>query len=230
MRIGLIADIHSNLTALEAVLSELEDLEINKFLCTGDIVGYGARPNECIEKVRKINAIAIAGNHDWFVSHERDLSWFNPRAVKGIKYTRRKITKSNLNYLKKLKKRRKVNIDDKEILLTHGSPEEPLLEYVRKSRDESYFEKALEENQVDILMLGHTHIPFKKRLDNGLVVNSGSVGQPRDDNPKASYAVLNTGSMEAEINRVSYDIEKTAGRIKEAGLPSSIAERLFQGR
>ncbi len=228
LKIGVIADIHSNLNALETVLTETKKIDVDKYLCAGDIVGYGAKPNECIEKIKNLDIEIVKGNHDWAVSQDPNLDWFNPQATKAIRYTQKKITKENKKFLRNLDKTRKIKEDNEEILMAHGSPKEPLFEYIDEDRDKE-LEYFKEKHDFDILILGHTHIPYVQEFKNFLVVNPGSVGQPRDRDPRASFAVLDTEESDAEVKRAKYPVEETTKEIKKTNLPHQLGERLLKG-
>ena len=220
MKVALLADIHANLPALLGVLGEIKDLP--KF-CTGDLVGYNPFPNEVIEIVKKENIISTMGNHDQAVV-TGDTSWFNSRASLAIEWTRKNILKENHDFLKSLPK-----THENDFFMAHGSPKDPIDEYVYDDDPAYVFGDFTNYTKCDIIALGHTHVPFVKRIDAKLIFNPGSVGQPRDGNPRASYAILDTTTKEVEIKRVEYDIEKTARKIIEAGLPERLAMRLLKG-
>jgi putative phosphoesterase len=220
MKIAVLADIHANLPALESVLDEAGDMP--KFCC-GDLVGYNPFPNEVIDRVIEKNIVSILGNHDHAVFSE-DTSWFNPTAKKAIEWTKEELTPENLNFLKQLPM-----AYDNEIYMSHGSPKEALDEYVYEDDPEYVFLDFFNYTKNDIIVLGHTHVPFVKRVDEKLIFNPGSVGQPRDLDCRASFAVLDTETLDVEIKRADYDIERAAKRIEEEGLPGRLAMRLFRG-
>jgi putative phosphoesterase len=220
MKVAVLADIHANLPALEEVLGEVEGLP--KFCC-GDLVGYNPFPNEVIELVKKENIVSILGNHDYAVL-TGDMSWFNPTAARAVEWTMKELTSENLDYLKNLSQSY-----GNEFHMIHGSPKNPLEEYVYPEDPEYIFKDFFNYTKNDIMVLGHTHVPFIKRIDEKLVFNPGSVGQPRDFDSRASYAILDTETKDVEIKRADYDIEKTAEKIMEKGLPGRLAMRLFSG-
>lgn len=217
---AVIADIHSNLPALERVLGETKGMKV---FCLGDLVGYNPFPNEVVELLRQTNIPSIRGNHDYAVI-TGDTSWFNPVAARAIEWTRKVITDENLEFLEGLP-----IIHDNEFYAVHGSPRNPLEEYVFPDYPAEILSGFFEYTESKAMALGHTHIPFVRRLDKGIVFNPGSIGQPRDMNPKASYAVFETGDNYVEIKRVEYGISEVSSAIKEAGLPSLLAERLHVG-
>lgn len=220
MEVAVIADIHSNLPALERVLREVRDMP--KFCC-GDLVGYNPFPNEVIDLVRREKIVSILGNHDHAVLTD-DTSWFNPTARRAVEWTKKELSSENLDFLKNLPR-----VYDNELYMIHGSPKNPLEEYVYEDDPEYVFRDFFNYTKNDILVLGHTHVPFIRRIDERLVFNPGSVGQPRDFDSRASYAILDTKTKELEIKRVEYDIEKTAKKIQGIGLPGRLSMRLFSG-
>ena len=220
MEVAILADIHANLPALERVLEELEGLP--KFCC-GDLVGYNPFPNEVIELARKEKITSILGNHDHAVI-TGDTSWFNPSAARAIEWTRDELREENLDFLKNLPK-----TYEKEFYMVHGSPKNPIDEYVYEDAPEYVFKDFFNYTKSDIIVLGHTHVPYIKRIDGRLIFNPGSVGQPRDVDNRASYGVLDTDTKKVEIKRASYDIEKTVNKIIEKGLPERLGLRLSRG-
>ncbi len=210
--LGIIADVHSNLPALQAVLDKLAGVE--KIICVGDIVGYGAFPNEVIELLREEKVTCTLGNHDYAVI-TGDTSWFNPYAQKAIEFTRAVIKPENLKLLGKLPKRLELG----NILFVHGSPRDELFEYVYPWNARYY---SIEGK---LLVVGHSHVQFFKNN----VLNPGSVGQPRDRNPDAAFAIVNTETRQIKLLRVRYDIDEAANAIIDAGLPPFLAERLYLG-
>jgi putative phosphoesterase len=224
--IAIISDIHSNLEALEIVLKMTGGCDT--ILNAGDIVGYNPNPNEAIGLLKNCGAISVLGNHDYAVS-TGDTSGLNFYAERAVEWTLNVISNKNLEYLKKLKTNFEKNIDGKKISVFHGSPKSPLKEYVFPWHPDNLLKDFLKQTNADILILGHTHIPFIKKLGKKLVINPGSVGQPRDMNNKASYAFLDVKKMKAEIKRVKYDFRRTQEKMKKAGLPEFLIKRLEQG-
>jgi diadenosine tetraphosphatase ApaH/serine/threonine PP2A family protein phosphatase len=220
MKVALLADIHANLPALLGVLGEIKGLP--KF-CAGDLVGYNPFPNEVIELVKKENITSTMGNHDLAVV-TGDTSWFNHEAALAIEWTRKNLKKENRNFLKTLPR-----TYENDFYMAHGSPRNPIDEYIYEDDPAYVFGDFENYTKNDIIALGHTHVPFVKRIEEKLIFNPGSVGQPRDYDSRASYAVLDTASREVEIKRVEYEIEKTSRKITEAGLPERFAMSLFSG-
>ncbi len=227
-KVALVSDIHSNLEALDAVLSRIGGEEI---YCLGDVVGYGANPNEVIERLRDEGAKAVMGNHDNAVVTE-DTGWFNARAAMAAHWTRSVLAAEHLGYLRELPLDVRRQFDGVNAYLTHGSPDDPLREYVSPETHSDLLPYYLSKTGSDLIALGHTHVPFVWKGEEGVVLNPGSVGQPRDGDPRAAYAVLTVDgeSAEVEIVRVKYDVAAAASKIRKAGLPAQLAERLSFGR
>jgi len=227
--IGVISDVHSNLEALEAVIDDLKNRHVNEIFCVGDIVGYGANPNECCDIIRQLEIPCVLGNHDFAAVTGKLVDWFQPSARESLKWTSEKLTRENKIFLAELPRRLIVKTDGVKLGLVHGSPWDELFEYVRPTTSESVLKKFLKEMKCNVLALGHTHLPFAKKVKTGIAFNPGSVGQPRDGNWMASYALLNTEEMKVKIVRVKYDVETAAMKIKSAGLPAFLWERLYEG-
>lgn len=227
MEIVIFSDIHANLEALQAISDNIHNFPI---YCAGDIVNYGANPKEVIQWLMERNVESVLGNHDYAIVNE-DTKWFNTKAEVSINWTSKNLDSSSKKYLSSLKKNIIVNINKLKMLIVHGSPFDNLFEYVYPVTHEHLFDLYLKKFNVDIIVMGHTHIPFIWKRKNGLIINPGSVGQPRSGNNKASYIVLKQDkkNIEVELKLTSYDIETAAKKIKESGLPLNYAERLFRG-
>lgn len=244
MKYGIISDIHSNLEALNIVLNEMEN--VDEFICTGDIVGYGANPNYCIKRIKDINCKSIAGNHDFGAINKLDINYFNYAAREAIVWTSQKLNKESLNYLLSLDKYLDIEND---VFAVHGSPREPMWEYIL---DKNTASLIFIKYDFKIYFIGHSHIAgcfsFDKdnqqidytNLINGgyvnilknkkYIINTGSVGQPRDGNPKSSYGIYDTNSKKVTIKRIEYPIYLTQKKIIDAKLPNIFAERLSWGK
>jgi putative phosphoesterase len=225
LRISLIADIHSNLLALEAVLEAINKKGVQKVLNAGDIVGYGPRPNEVVDIVRRSGFLSIRGNHDHAVL-VGEYGWFNESAAAAAKWTAGIIEDSSSGYLDRLKREETLKIDGKTIGMFHGSPYDPD-EYVL---DKSRAEELLQDTDYDVIICGHTHVPMQAHIGMRLFINPGSVGQPRDCNPDASFSVLDLDTMESEIIRVGYDVSAVQDDMLNKGLPRFLSSRLSEGR
>jgi len=234
MLIALISDIHSNLEALEAVWDEIKDADA--VLCMGDLVGYGASPNEVVEFVRREKRrrlfLCIRGNHDNAIAFGAEWG-FNPYARQAVRWHQRVMRVENLEFLRTFPVKELFTDDTgRSYLLIHGSPRAPLDEYVFPWYSDEEFRAILSYVRQDDLLLGHTHVPMLKLIEGRRVINPGSVGQPRDGDWRASYALIDTertGPQKVEFHRIEYDVEEAARKIVEAGLPRILAERLFEG-
>ncbi len=242
MRIAIISDIHGNLEALNAVLTHIDQDKIDEIICLGDIVGYGPDPNECMRLARERCRIIVMGNHDYACIYKPEMFFFNHFARQAIEYTLSVIEEEHLDFINQLPFQHREN----DLLFVHANPLRPEgWEYIL-SIDEAiyYFSKFSEK----ICFIGHSHLPsiFIERKDskyfsvedreieleeNGrYIINAGSVGQPRDGNPAASFGILDLTQKTFEIVRVAYDIEKSIERFNKAGLPGFLAQRLRTGK
>ena len=226
MSIALISDVHGNLPALQKILGEIGN--VDQILSAGDIVGYNPYPHEVIQVFREHDIKSVVGNHDQAVI-SGDTSWFNPYATEAVEWTRQQLTKEDLNYLSNLKKRFTINLDNDRLTVAHGSPRS-VEEYVCPTTIDIKLRGMVSEVQSKYLVLGHTHLPMKKEFKEGVVLNPGSVGQPRDGDPKAAYCIFKPKKGTCELHRVEYDIDRVANKIRETGLPEKLARRLYQGR
>lgn len=226
MLIGLISDVHSNIVALKPVLEEMDDLGVHRILHAGDIVGYNPYPDKTIDLFKKKKIVSILGNHDEaFMTG--DTSDFNPYAATAIEWTRNTASRDSLNYISELKDTITIVAHGLRVVLFHKSPGN-FLEYIFP---EDVTPDLFSDINGNVLVLGHTHVPFIKDYGTlGLVVNPGSVGQPRDGNPDASFAVLDTDTGTIEHKRTKYDIENVIMDMLAAHLPEALAYRLRVGR
>ena len=241
MRILVISDIHANLTALDSVLAAAG--EIKSVWCLGDVVGYGPDPNECISRVRELpGLVCILGNHDAAALNLIDTSSFNPDARIAIRWTQDALTSESVAFLRDLPEKQKIH----QVTLSHGSPRHPVWEYLLDAGTAlinfDYFD-------TDYCFVGHTHLPVIYHLRDGsqavslnlpqpntkrellprTIVNPGSVGQPRDRDPRASFAIFTPEQNSWEYYRIMYDINAVQDRMKAAGLPSKHIQRLSAG-
>jgi len=226
MRLAILSDIHSNIHALKAVATELKDRgSADVIVCAGDIVGYGAFPNECCRAMIAISKTTVLGNHD-LAALDRDTSFMNPYAAKAVLWTSSRLDDDSRRWLQSLSTEARFKVAGLEVAMYHGSVES-CTEYVF---EEDATESMLTRARCGLLILGHTHVPYVRRFPSGLIINPGSVGQPRDGDPRASCTMLDTDSHECEIVRLDYDIDKAANAIESAGLPRFLADRLSVGR
>lgn len=245
MKYAIISDIHSNIEALQAVLKAIEQEEVDKILCLGDIVGYGPNPNECIDLVQQHCEIILTGNHDFACIENSELFYFNKYAKQAVEWTLTVLKKENLEYLAKLPLQEKIE----NYCLVHANAYDPRSwDYVLSLDEAEYnFSKFSEK----ICFIGHSHHPIiymeytendtlkyypkaesKIQIEenNRYIINVGSVGQPRDGNPNSAFGIIDTTSQIYELKRVAYDIDKTFQKMVEAGLPQFLADRLLMGR
>lgn len=234
MIVALISDIHSNLEALGAVWDEIKHADA--VLCMGDLVGYGASPNEVVEFVRKQmkkrTFLCVRGNHDNAIAFGAEWG-FNPYARQAVRWHQRVMTVENLEFLRQLPVRQLFTDDTgRSYLLIHGSPRAPLEEYLFPWLPDEEFKAVLSYVRQDDLLVGHTHVPMLKVVEGRRIINPGSVGQPRDGDWRASYAIIDTEREppgNVEFHRVEYDVEEAARKIIDAGLPRFLADRLYEG-
>ena len=240
MRIAVLSDIHSNLAALDAVTRDMQ--RIDEVWVLGDVVGYGPQPNKVIATLQALGARTVMGNHDGAAIGTVDARDFNPDAGRAIAWTGQSLDDNARAYLSALPEVR----TDGDLTAVHGSPRDPVWEYVTSPGLAALNFAAFETR---LCLFGHTHIPIVFRQHGDTVVtipvrpgavvdldasrcliNPGSVGQPRDGNPDSSYLVLDTDAGRLEFRRVKYDIEATQRAMREAGLPVRLIERLAYGR
>jgi len=248
--LAIISDIHSNVIALEAVLLDIKEQfpEVTELISPGDIAGYGPDPSETTDRIlaEKMLTVVTKGNHDHAVggggrdiaNFDTYIGNFNEHAQKAIKWQAEVLSPEEKTFLYQLPNSRTYKHEpfDLNIAIIHGSPEYPLDEYILPNtpQQKDLF-PFMELFELEILFLGHTHIPFVDTMtsESGqelLMCNPGSVGQPRDNDPRASYAVVDLGNISAKICRVDYDIDEVQKRIFDAGLPEYLAERLQKGK
>jgi predicted phosphodiesterase len=229
-RLLVVSDVHSNLTALERILDDAG--RFDAVICAGDIVGYGPDPGDCVEKLKGLKIRSVSGNHDVGVTMgERPTSHFNVHAATAVSINRRLLNQAQLRWLEGLPRGLDLDIGGVRASVFHGSPDRPIWEYVFPSEAQLRAGEFFEATGADLLILGHTHVPFVHRLDGRVLLNPGSVGQPRDGDPRASYMLVDVadGGIEVAYRRVEYDIDSVASRITRLGIPEMLAVRLFSG-
>jgi len=241
MKILVISDVHANLTALEAVLSEAG--AFNTAWCLGDLVGYGPDGNECVQRIRNLpNLLCVRGNHDLAICGDTDLDIFNNEAKEAILVSRKMMAPETLQFLHGLPE----VLTSDLVTLVHGSPRNPVWEYIL---DAATAAENFNNFNTPLAFVGHSHLPLmftadnesglversyilpgtKHNLNNRAILNPGSVGQPRDNDPRASFGIFDPEAMTWEIHRVVYDIPAVQKRIVDAGLPEKHARRLRAG-
>ena len=241
MRIAVLSDIHANLTALDAVLADAG--RVDSVWHLGDIVGYGPEPDAVVDRLREVGAIGVRGNHDAAACGGSEIEWFNPEARRAMEWTRSAISPATVEWLSALPERRQEGPCD----LVHGSHREPLWEYVT-SQSIAAANLGVLASGTRIGLHGHTHVPVAFVEDAGglrfirgrpggstdlegrrALVNPGSVGQPRDGDPDASYLIWEPEADRVTWQRVAYDVAAVQAAIRDAGIPSSLAARLGVG-
>jgi len=251
MRIAVLSDVHANLHALEAVAKDVSAAGVDEIWSLGDVVGYGGHPREVLAWIEENADLLVKGNHDEAVA-TGDVTWFNPMAAQAARVHAQRLLPPERSriYAWPMSARREIEGDS--ALVVHASPDDPLHEYVQPQDARLGLRRW--EGRARIILLGHTHRPFAARLDASparswraqhfaeviddhrpeaaplLIVNPGSVGQPRDADPRASYAILDFAERSAELRRVTYDVEAAAQAILKEGLDPLLALRLYEGR
>jgi putative phosphoesterase len=239
-QIAIFGDIHGNLPALEAVLADMAHRGLDNLYCLGDLVGYGTFPNEVIQLVRKRAIPTLMGNYDLGVGHDSNdcgcaykAEEDRRRGEQSIAWSNAHTTDDHKTYLRSLAQHIPVQLGDLRVLLAHGSPRK-INEYLYEDRPDDYFERIMDGVEADVLVCGHTHLPYYKVLPSGRqIINAGSVGKPKDNNRDACYVVLSAEDQQLEVEfvRVPYDVERIAQAIEVAdGMPDAFAQMLRDGR
>ena len=236
--VAIFGDIHANLPALEAVMADMDSLGLDKRYCLGDLVGYGTEPNAVVSLIRQRAIPTIKGNYDQGVGNSSDDCGcaYQTEAAKAlgdrsIAWTNEHTTEDNKRFLRELPEQISINIGSLQVLLVHGSPRR-INEYLYEDRPDRSFERLLDEAEADVLVCGHTHIPYHKQLPSGRhVINAGSVGKPKDGNPRACYLVLGVsdGIPDVRFVRVPYNLETAAQAIESTEMPDEFAQMLREG-
>lgn len=240
----IIADVHANLEALNAVIAAAAPFE--QLWCLGDLVGYGPNPNECIDAIRRYNHVVVAGNHDWVACGKRTAAGFNPHAAYAAQWTATQLNAETRRFLLELPEVAKAE----DFLLVHGSPRAPTQEYLFRAIEAG---KCFPHFATSYCLVGHTHVPcafieagrepssdvYEVALQPDeplpldgrvrMIINPGSVGQPRDYHPQAAFGIYDTGSREFQLHRAAYDMAATQQKMRAADLPEPLIERLAFG-
>lgn len=240
MKYAILGDIHSNLEALNVVLADAKKKGVTHYVCLGDVVGYNANPVECLDIIRGLNCPVVKGNHDHYCGMDETLSGFHPLAADVVDWTRKKLSEEQRAYLRNLRYTTRVET----FTVVHSTLDTPeMWGYVF---DKLEAEASFAYQSTAICFYGHTHVPlaFEKtdRVRAGLYtkikvamgrkyfINVGSVGQPRDGDPRSAYATFDLMNNEIELHRIPYDFRITQKKIIDAGLPNRVAARLAVGR
>ncbi len=240
MKYAILGDIHSNLEALEAVLKDAEEQGVTHYASTGDVVGYNADPKACLQLIRNLKCTTVQGNHDYYAACNESMELFTPMAQKSIRWTRKQLSPSDRKYLRHLP----LILDVETFTIVHSSLSNPhRWNYIFKRR----MADANFRNQFNpVCFFGHTHVPLAfirgRTTEKGFyetlhirpgrqyLINVGSVGQPRDRNPKTAYVIYDLEAQTVTLRRLEYDIEATQRKVRAAGLPFRNALRLANGR
>ena len=243
MRIALLSDVHGNLPAFRAVVADARAAGVDAFWCLGDLVGYGAQPDECVELAREQCDLCLAGNHDLVVIGELDIREFSSGAAAAAEWTRENMSEASASFLRGLAPKD----EQRELGLYHASPRDPVWEYVLSVWQA---EECFEEMDPRVGAIGHSHValffsdgagreasgdqaPGGTELDlsdGRWLINPGGVGQPRDGDPRAAWLLLDTDGWSVSWRRVDYPVDEAARAIEEAGLPTMLAQRLYIGQ
>jgi len=249
MRLAILSDIHSNLPALEAVLADARDAAVDEIWCLGDVVGYGAQPDQCATLVREQCSVCLVGNHDLAALDALDISTFSPAAAAAVRWTRKTMSEATSEFLQGLKPAAEEGV----VAIYHASPRDPIWEYVLWPDQAADCIRAQAQR---VSFVGHSHVAlFFALADPGghaapdvargaqagagtsleigrgrWLINPGSVGQPRDGDPRAAWVELDTDTWHATFYRVEYEIDRAADAIIAADLPEHLARRLYVGQ
>jgi len=234
-QVTIFGDIHGNLPALEAVLADIEARNLNNVYCLGDLVGYGTAPNEVVSAIRARNIPTLMGNYDQGVGNNSDDCGCAYKSEAAEALGKRSIAWTNAHtldehkvFLRNLPAHIPVELGGLKILLVHGSPRK-VNEYLYEDRPDASFERIMDAADADVLVCGHTHLPYHKILPSGRqIINAGSVGKPKDGDPRAGYIILTAkdGSLKVEFARAAYDVEAAATAIETTEMPHEFAQML----
>ncbi|MBL8156621.1 MAG: metallophosphoesterase family protein [Anaerolineae bacterium] len=236
--ITVFGDIHANLPALEAVLNDMDARGLTHRYCLGDLVGYGTEPDAVVERIRGLGIPTLMGNYDQGVGHSSDdcgcaykAAEDEARGKRSIAWTNAHTSDDHKAFLRNLPASIPLELEGVRVLLVHGSPRK-VNEYLYEDRPAESIERILDQAGADVLVCGHTHLPYHRRLPSGRhVINAGSVGKPKDRDPRAGYLTLaiQDGEVRTEFIRVAYDVERAAAAIEASDLPHEFARMLREG-
>ena len=237
--VTIFGDIHANIHALDAVLADMDERQLTHLYCLGDLVGYGVFPNEVVARIRGRAIPTLMGNYDQGVGHDSDdcgCAYTNPISEalgkRSIAWSNEHTTPDHKTYLRQLPAHIPLPLGDLKVLLVHGSPRK-VNEYLFADRPDSSLERLLDGVEADVLVCGHTHLPCHRVLPSGRhVINAGSVGKPKDGDPRACYVTLSAEGKEltVEFVRVAYDVDAAANAILATPMPHEYAEMLRLGK
>lgn len=238
MKIAVISDIHSNIEALKAVLKDIDERQADTVACAGDLVGYLPFPNEVIDLVRRKNIDCVMGNYDDAIGNTRPVcgcEYKDDRArelgERSLAWTNKCVTEENKAFLRGLPREINLTINNYNVKIVHGSPKH-LNEYLYEDISDDYLKELLAESRTDVLICGHTHIPYHKKLNNNKhLINAGSVGKPKHGGPQATYTLIEIDKVvTVKFHKVPYDFESTAFAVLSSGLPEEFAAEIRTGR
>lgn len=236
MRIAAFSDVHSNLQALSSALEDMAGGSVDLRVCCGDLVGYGPNPDEVIGIIRGGNVPTVMGNYDegvGFLLEDCGCAYRTPgereTGEESLRWTKENSSEETRRFLRGLPRSMRLEWEGARALFVHGSPRR-LNEYLYEDRPEDSLKRMLEPLGVDVLVFGHTHIPYHRVVGGVHMVNVGSLGKPKDGDPRACYSLIDLGDGPGvEFRRVDYPVEETARAITEAGLPRELGEALIRG-
>jgi putative phosphoesterase len=235
MRLAIYSDIHGNLPALDAVLEQIRRGPFEAVYCLGDLVGYGASPNEVVDRIRQEGTPTIMGNYDDGVGYDRDDCGCayreedeRERGQRSLEWTKARTTSENKAFLRGLPPQMRFEADGQRVLLVHGSPRK-INEYLFEDRALSSFERLAASSNADVIVFGHTHKPYTKVVDGVLFLNVGSVGKPKDGDWRACYAAIDLAGPKVTFARVEYDVRRAADAIRQTDLPHEFAADIETG-
>lgn len=239
MRLAFFGDVHGNLEALNAVLEDIQRRGVDEIFCLGDLVGYGPDPEAVVQLIREKNIKTIMGNYDDAVGHSKEscgCSYAPGRETEvgdiSLSWSIEHTSKETKEYLKSLPKRMSFEVEGVKFLLVHGSPFNELLEYVKPDTPSERLKEIASKVKESVIVNGHTHLPMVKWVLGKLILNPGSVGRPKDGDPRASYMIVDvkSGAISFETIKVAYDVKTTVEKIAKKGLPIELATVLALGR
>lgn len=236
MKWALFSDIHANIRALDRVLEAIDRENPDKVICLGDLVGYGANPNEVIDRLRERKIPTIMGNYDDGVGYDREdcgcaYTTKEDRELgdRSLAWSKTAVIPENKNYLRRLLPEIREKVKGWKILLVHGSPRK-INEYLFVDRPEERVAPMLKKTGADIVICGHTHLPYHKNIEGIHLINTGSVGKPKSGSPEADFVIINFAEeLEVSFRKVKYDWEAAADDIIKAGLPEKFAQQVRTG-
>ena len=238
MRIAVFSDVHANMLALEAVLADIEHTGVDATYALGDLVGYAPWPNEVLERLQANGIPSVMGNYDDGTGFDRDecgCAYVDPteKALgdRSFEWTKAHTTDANKAWLRSLPPQIRFEADGRRLLLVHGSPRR-INEYLFEDKPDATFARIAEGAHADVIVCGHTHRPYTKQIADTLFLNDGSAGKPKDADPRASWALIETTSadVQVEFHRVEYDVEVAARAIEASDLPREFADQLREAR